>query len=204
MPPKSPNASPMEPVQAFLESAYGPDHLPTLSALCTFLGGFPRATRWQRCRDALSLTPGDSWNDEMVVGRVRALLTEGLENILGGPIPLDDLRELFSTYSPVRFSAWMTKLTFASEFEVHTVLAALALRLSRADRGGSIQSDRTGNHERGVTTQHIASAWPTLPPHVREAIVTLVDAAKQDNRDSAASGGSRCHDAERQADSSRD
>jgi len=41
----------------------------------------------------------------------------------------------------------------------------------------SIESDSPGDYSRTTSTDYITASWSMLPPHVREAIVTLVDAA---------------------------
>lgn len=37
-------------------------------------------------------------------------------------------------------------------------------------------------HEHADSLRHLMAAWPCLPPHIREAIFTLIDAAKCNSR----------------------
>jgi hypothetical protein len=37
-------------------------------------------------------------------------------------------------------------------------------------------------NEHADSIRHLVAAWPLLPPHIREAIVTMIDAAKCNSR----------------------
>jgi hypothetical protein len=59
--------------------------------------------------------------------------------------------------------------------------AAHALQGSGANWQALTPSDADRHEDRGIpaAVARIADSWPRLPPHVREAIVTLVDATVQ-------------------------
>ncbi len=169
-------------LQTFLRSAYGIAYSESLGMLFRFLQAFPRGQRRQLFREGLLLMPCEAWSKQQEAGLARALISDGIEQLIGAPLSANALQRLGAKAADRPLTTWIAYLPLKSEWEVHVVLMELARAvLLPGGQTNSLACDSPAEEPQtpGSTqaAEHLDRAWPALPPHVRDAIWTLVHAA---------------------------
>ncbi len=169
-------------LRMFLESAYGDAYTKTLGTLFRFMQRFPCGERRRLFREGLLLMPCSCRMKEQEAGLARALISDGIEQLIDAPLSADALRQLGANAVDEPLSTWLAYLPLTSESEVHVLLMELARGvLLRGGQTNSLACDSPAEEPQtpGSTqaAEHLDRAWPALPPHVRDAIWTLVHAA---------------------------
>lgn len=168
--------------RTFVVDVHGRVYYQTVSRLAMTLAKIPAAQRGNRFCQALSFVPADLWGEEMSVGHIRALISDCLQRLLEGPVPILQLRNHCAERRRTMLKRFDGMLRVTTVWGVHFLLIEMARTLlhSANSRGEASKYRQLPGHKCGcdsATIDYIARAWPRLAPHVREAVMTLVTSA---------------------------
>ncbi|MDC0935066.1 hypothetical protein OAS39_02185 [Pirellulales bacterium] len=161
---------------------HGRDYYEAVSRLAVALEDLPPARRGELAYRALSFTPDERWEEEMTVGYIRALLSDCLERLLEGPVPILKLRDLCAKTEATTIKRCDAMLRETTVVGVHLFMMEIAcalLQLARSRDAASNHRQRPSDQRTSETSavDFIARVWPSLAPHVRDAVMTLLTAA---------------------------
>lgn len=171
-----------EALRHFLRSAYGVPYTEMLGMLFRLLQEMPCDQRRKLFPDALLLMPSEFWITEPDVDLARALIGDGIVQLIGAPLSAQTLRRLGAKAADRSYAASISYMPLTSEWEIHVLMMELArsVLLPVEKKNSSAADDLSKpspNRKQPHVATHLERVWPTLPPHVRDAIWTIVQAA---------------------------